>query len=123
MCSATTLNPNNILAPQFKKLIPYFLLILAVAIAYSNTYNNALLYDDVYLISQNQYLRDWHSFGAIFTHFVNGGAHRSGFFYRPLQNILYFFVYQLGGVTLFGFHLLNIALHAANACLVYALGR
>lgn len=110
------------LPPQLQRVIPYYLLVLVVWLAYSGTYDNAFLYDDLYLVKENSYLRDWHSLGAIFHNYVNTGALRSGHFYRPLQNVLYLIVYQIAGPSLLGFHLLNISLHAANACLVYALG-
>src|ERR1700722_13693237 len=113
---------NNPVLPSFD-MIAYFALILAVLIFYGNIYDNALLYDDEYLIQKNQYLRSWLSISEIFTHFVTDGAHRAGLFYRPLQNLLYLIVYQIGGVALLGFYLFNVFLHATNACLVYALGR
>src|SRR5262249_23174455 len=78
---------------------------------------------DEYLILKNEFLRSWSHLGDIFTHTATAGAHRAGLFYRPLQNLLYFIVYQVNGADTFGFHLLNVMLHAANTCLVYALGR
>jgi tetratricopeptide (TPR) repeat protein len=102
----------------------YFLIAIAVLIAYGNTFDNAPLYDDEYLIlKKNAYITHWASIGDIFTHFVNSGAFRFGQFYRPLQNVLYLMVYKIaGGTSLFGFHLLNLVIHGANGCLVYRLG-
>jgi hypothetical protein len=108
--------------PQLLRLIPYYVLVLAVFIFYSGTYDNAFLYDDKYLILKNTYLYSWHSLGTIFQTTVNSGALRSGHFYRPLQNVLYLIIYQIGGESTFGYHLLNITLHAIDACLMYALG-
>ncbi|MGK4455986.1 hypothetical protein, partial [Klebsiella pneumoniae] len=73
------------------------------------------------LIHLNSYLRSWDTFGHLFTASTTDGAHIAGGFYRPVQNILYFFVFQIWGEQPFGFHLLNICIHAANACLAYRL--
>ncbi len=108
---------------KIRDFLPYLLLTLAVLVVYGNTFDNDPLYDDTYLILKNDYLRSWHSLGEIFLTYVNSGAFRFGQFYRPLQNVLYLIVYQIGGLNMFGFHLLNLGLHAVNACLVYALGR
>jgi len=114
--------PNSVLPAQIRKYVPYYVLALAVLCFYSNVYDNALFYDDEFLIVRNQYLRGLHWLGHILTSSVNSGALDHNQFYRPLQNVLYLIVYQIGGLSLFGFHLLNVALHIANACLVYAIG-
>src|SRR5580704_14195827 len=121
------------LAPQKNKtaliprpvatLFPYFILVLAVLAAYGNVYDNAFLYDDESLILKNTFLQDWHSIGAIFSTSITAGANMPGGFYRPLQIFLYLLIYQFAGPSTFAFHALNISLHAANACLVYVLGR
>lgn len=102
--------------------LPYILLVLAVACFYSNIFGNQPLYDDRYLIINNPYLHSWRSLGDIFFSVIDGSKGISGQFYRPLQNLLYLIIYQLGGPSLFGFHFLNLVLHAANACGVYRLG-
>lgn len=43
-------------------------------------------------------------------------------FYRPLQTLAYYFIYQYIGPTPEGFHIFNIFVHALNGCLVYILG-
>jgi hypothetical protein len=102
--------------------IPYVLLILAVLSAYANVYNNAFLFDDPHLITDNKFLTSWHHAGTLFVTNITQGASLQSPFYRPLQTLLYLFVYQIAGPSIIAFHLLNITLHAANACLLYALG-
>ena len=97
------------------------LLILAVFTAYANVYGNGFVYDDITLILNNSFLRDWHFLPVIFKTPINAGADTVSAYYRPLQILLYFFVYQIAGFSLGGFHLLNLALHAANACLIFTL--
>jgi tetratricopeptide (TPR) repeat protein len=114
---------NQISAMSLHNLTPYLLLITAVFAAYANVFGNAFLFDDQMLIVENEFLRHWSSWPLVFTTPVMAGSHTSSDFYRPLQTVLYLIIYQLGGLSTFGFHLLNVALHAANACLVYTLGR
>jgi tetratricopeptide (TPR) repeat protein len=105
------------------KIWPYALLAAATFAAYANVYTNDFLFDDDLLIRLNHLLRGWDTAGSLLTTSTTEGARIVGGFYRPLQNILYFIIFQLGGETKFGFHLLNIALHIGNVCLGYALGR
>lgn len=111
------------LSPRWQTYAPYILLVLAVFLAYCNVYTNDFLFDDGLIITRNELLHHWSSFGHLLTASTTEGAHISGGFYRPVQMVLYFIVYQLGGESLFGFHLLNVLIHAANACLVYELGK
>ena len=104
-----------------QRFMPYAFLAAAVFAVYSNIFNNAFVFDDDLLIRINDYLRSWANFGKLLTASTTEGAHIAGGFYRPIQNILYLIVFQLGGGGVFGFHFLNVALHAANACLGYRL--
>lgn len=81
------------------------------------------MFDDGLLITLNEYLRSWDTFGKLLTASTTEGAHIKGGFYRPVQNILYFFIYQFFGLSTFAFHLINIVLHAVNACLIFSLGK
>lgn len=108
--------------PTFwQRFVPYAFLVAAVFAVYSNIYDNVFLFDDDLLIRLNTYLRSFDTFGRLFTASTTEGAHIAGGFYRPVQNILYFIVFQIGGEQPFGFHLLNVSLHAANAGLGYRL--
>lgn len=105
----------------WQRYLPYAFLALAVFAVYSNIYDNVFLFDDDLLIRLNTYLRSWDTFGKLFTASTTEGAHIAGGFYRPVQNILYFILFQINGEDPLLFHLLNITLHAANACLGYRL--
>jgi tetratricopeptide (TPR) repeat protein len=109
--------------PALRKAAAYAALILAVFAAYSNAFDNTFVYDDNLLIVGNRFLRSWHSIGTILTTPIFAGADVASHYYRPLQILLYLIIYQLAGLSPIAFHIPGIALHAANACLVYALGR
>ncbi len=101
--------------------MPYALLVLAVLAAYSNVYGNAFLYDDQFLISENNFLKSFAHLADIFTSSTTAGFGTRDPFYRPLQIFLYLIVYQLFGLKIWAFHALNVAMHALNACLVFVL--
>lgn len=116
--SATTVLPAPALS---QRLGPYVFLAVVVCAVYATAFTNQFVFDDDLLIRMNEYLVSWKTFGHLFTASTTDGAHIAGGFYRPVQNILYFFVFQIFGLRPFGFHLLNLMVHAANACLGYRL--
>jgi len=113
-------------AGKFSKLIrayaPYAVLIVAVLLAYSNVYHNEFLHDDPVLIRDNKFLTSWHYIGTLFVTHTAQGHDSHDPFYRPLMTLLYLFIYQTAGPSTLAFHLLNVTLHALNACLLYTLG-
>jgi hypothetical protein len=111
------------LPPAWQVALPYIVLTLAVFAAYINVYGNEFVFDDLYLIVQNKLLMSWSNLGKIFTTYIAADVNPAAHFYRPLQNVIYLFIYQVIGQKPFGFHLACVALHAANAALIYALGR
>ena len=114
---------SHVAAPHHE-IVPYLLLAAAVFLAYASVYDNAFLFDDDLIIVMNRFLPNWGSLPHLLTASTTDGARIAGGFYRPMQLLAYFIVYHLfGGLNTIGFHLLNVGLHAANACLMYALGR
>ena len=115
---------SQIAALPARDFLPLLLLMLAVFAAYGNVYDNAFLFDDDLLITLNTFLRQPDQLWNLLTGSTTGGAHIAGGFYRPMQGLLYFVTYQLADAqTKIGFHLLNVAIHATNACLGFTLAR
>ncbi len=96
------------------------LLISALAvIAFLNSLDNAFVYDDVFTITNNYFIRDWGNFPALFTHeYFNSSGEIT---YRPVVTLSYFIDYSIWRLNPFGFHLTNILLHTISAVLVYTL--
>ncbi len=91
------------------------ILILAIALAYHNTLAVPFLFDDVHAIAENPTLDPvWRSLVPP----SDSGSTVSG---RPLLNLSFALTQWLGGGSLAVHHLANIALHAANAWLLFAL--
>ncbi|MGE3624061.1 MAG: hypothetical protein AB7H77_09370 [Bdellovibrionales bacterium] len=109
--------------PEARDWLPFLFIIAAAFLAYANVYPNEFLLDDEMDIIQNARLRDWHTLVDAFTSSFTAGAGNRDIFYRPLQTLLYLFIYKAFGLNTVPFHILNITLHALNGCLVYALGR
>jgi tetratricopeptide (TPR) repeat protein len=107
---------------DMRSAAPYLFLAAAVFAVYANVYRNTFINDDLRLIVHNSFLLDWRRLPDILTNILEAGAGSEGFFYRPMQMLLYFFLYQLFGPSTAAFHLLNVSLHAVNAGLMYRLG-
>ncbi len=87
-----------------------FLVVGLALLAYANTLSNGFAFDDVTLIEQNPQVTELR-WGEMLG--------RSG--YRPFRTFTYALNYWLGGLDPFGYHLVNLLLHGANAALVYLL--
>ena len=99
-------------------------LILAGGLAlFANTLGNSFHYDDTHSIVDNPHLR---TLTGIPNFFVDPGAFSvmpEARMYRPLLLTTYAINYTLGAYEVWGYHLVNLALHLANAWLVWLLGR
>jgi protein O-mannosyl-transferase len=93
-----------------------------VLLAYANVYHNDFVFDDLLLITDNKFLTSWHYIGTLIVTHTEQGFGKRDPFYRPLQLLLYLFVYQTAGPSTIAFHVLNVTLHALNPCLLYTLG-
>src|SRR3989304_1516869 len=94
------------------------LIILSFA-AYLNALSNTFVFDDVYVISGNYFIRDWKNFWGLFTskYFAASGELSS----RPVVTLSYFVDYSLWHLNPMGYHLTNIVLHTLNSALLFFL--
>ena len=98
-----------------KRSLFYVSIIVAVGlIAYSNTLNAPFVFDDESSITDNPVIKDLRNFtGSL-----------EGYRFNPRRFIGYltFAVnYHIGGLSVTGYHVFNIAVHIVNALLVYFL--
>lgn len=105
------------------KKIVAAILAAACFLVYANALHNRFVWDDEEQVVNNTVIRDWDNFPLIFTSstFYAGGAGLSGGFYRPLVTLSYFWNYSYWGLNPFGYHLMQLLFHAANAFLVFYL--
>ena len=93
-----------------KPLFHVLLIVILAGICYGNTFQVPFIFDDL------EHIRD------------NGAVHGLANYFSNVSNpnrFICFFTfalnYQMGGMNVIGYHLVNLLIHIANALLVYAL--
>jgi len=92
-----------------RRLSPVLLLAGTVAVLYVNSFRGDFQYDDYNVIVENAGVHSW---GAYLAGLPRG--------IRPLLKFTYTLNWT-SGLGLFGFHLVNVTIHAANAVLLFLL--
>jgi tetratricopeptide (TPR) repeat protein len=91
--------------------------------AYGGTLGHGFALDDGPEVVDNAHVRSLAGAGTVFTTSSWAGAGDASVpMYRPLTTLSYSLNYAVGGLDPFGFHLLNLLLHAAVCVLVLLLG-
>jgi hypothetical protein len=95
---------------------PQLLLIMMIIIVscavYVNTLRNGFVYDDIPQVVQNPWIREMRFIPEIFSTNVWAFQGTTTNYYRPLMHISFMLSYYLFGLAPWGFHLVNILLHA-----------
>jgi hypothetical protein len=98
---------------------------LLAFIAYSNSFESGLVFDNTAIIANDPRIRSAtpETIQLIFTKEYWNGRTTSGL-YRPLTTLSYLMNYSVfgNGIHPAGYHLVNLAVHDLNIALVYALG-
>jgi hypothetical protein len=79
-----------------------------------------LVFDDTLAIVDNQSIRQLSRLGAVLAPDIEGGATVSG---RPLLNLSLAINYAIGGVSVTGYHVVNILIHLLAAFVLCAIIR
>ena len=101
---------------------PYAWLLLIAFLLYARVlaFTEYTHYDDYYLIVDNYvHIKSFSSLGHAFLEDVSHQG-QGGNLYRPLLTISFMLSAQLSGTLPFGYHLLDIILHAASCCLLFS---
>ncbi len=111
--------------PAAKTALLYsIILILAVSFAvYANALSNNFVHDDRSQVIQNPWIKDISHLKEIFTRDVWGFEEEdeSSNYYRPMMHIGYMISYFTFGLKPWGFHLVNIMLHAGASVIAFLL--
>ncbi len=107
--------------PSLKKsqLLQIMILIAMSCAVYGNTLWNGFVYDDIPQVVQNPWIREARFIEEIFTKNVWAFQGTSTNYYRPLLHLSFMLSYYLFGLAPWGFHLVNILLHAGVSVLVF----
>jgi Tfp pilus assembly protein PilF len=107
--------------------LPILLCLALIAVSTILVYLSALpgefLWDDVYFITNNVFLRDWSHLPEIFTGDVAAGSGMRYNYYRPLTIFTYLLDHTAYGLDRRGYHLSNILFHLLTAVSVFFLAR
>jgi len=104
---------------RFRPFLPAGIFVLAL-LPYLTALTNGFVLDDPFQIKENPWIRDfssvWQAFSAEMWGFDD---HHQSNYYRPLVHVLEAAVYAFSGVKPWGYHLLNLLLHAGSSVLAY----
>jgi hypothetical protein len=81
------------------------LIVVAGALAYSNSVSGPFIFDDLLSVVGNPQIREWSRLSAVLS-----PERESPVAGRPLVNLSLAINYALGGLDPFGYHIINIAL-------------
>lgn len=95
------------------------MLLITVVIYFSSLFN-AFVWDDEQFIYRNEYVATF-NIVKIFTTNTIAGAGELSNYYRPLTTLSFAIDYQFWQTNPFGYHLVNIFLHAGAGCILYLL--
>jgi tetratricopeptide (TPR) repeat protein len=97
-----------------KKLYQLVLITTVGLIAYSNTFTVPFHFDDIFQIADNPAIKDIGNFLSSSRGYQHNPQRYVGYLSFALN-------YHSGGLEVFGYHLVNLAIHVLNAILVYLL--
>ena len=117
--------PRPAAPPANADVLAVLALLLLALVPYLNALGGGFVYDDRQQVLENPYVHSFQYVGNIFgsTVWTFQGAQGLSNYYRPLMTLAYLLCYSLYGPIPFGFHLLNLALHAAVVLLLFAVTR
>jgi hypothetical protein len=105
--------------PLDRTLINLTLIALTGLVVYSNTFNVPFLWDGVGKIAENPLIKDLGYFQNPIE--AKGSRHYEFFRRRYIGYLSFALNYRINGASVFGYHLVNLIIHVADAFLVYAL--
>jgi len=96
------------------------IIILFLLLIYSNSFKASFQFDDEHVIVKNHFIKDFKNILKFFwTPEMGSGLVKETSGYRPLFLASFALNYYLGGLDVFGYHLLNFSLHALCSILVF----
>jgi tetratricopeptide (TPR) repeat protein len=96
-----------------------FLIFCIGLIVYANCFSNKFVWDDQFLIIENDYIKSWQYLPQMLSSELRFFSPNLSNYYRPLQSLSYAIDYQFWRLDVFGYHLNNLFLHLACTWLVY----
>jgi len=105
-----------------RNIIVFGLIIMISFIIYANSLNNKFVFDDRYLVVNNNFIKHFSSLTKIFQHSTFYFApYDDTNYYRPLAILSYALDYSIWRLSPFGYHLINVFLHSICGFLLFLL--
>ena len=99
------------------------LVILACVLAFGNSLNNGFVYDDHFVVVQNDHIHSVDLIQIFGSEYWGGFAQENvGTYYRPVTILSFALDWTAWGQNAFGYHLSNLVVHIAVTLLLYLLG-
>jgi protein O-mannosyl-transferase len=109
---------------RYGKFFPYLVICFITLAVYLPSFSGEFIMDDLPLIKDNAYIRDWHSLGSFLVQedgcTTDSSPGHTGY-YRPLLNLSYVMDYKIWGNNGPGFRITNLILHCIVCLLLYSL--
>src|SRR5208337_5542535 len=96
-----------------------FCLVFLIIVIYANTLNAPFQWDESDFIVNNPIIKDFHYFTSPSD--ARGFSLYSSFINRYIGYLTFALNYRIHGLSVTGYHIVNIAIHIANSILVYFL--
>jgi hypothetical protein len=93
-------------------------LAVLTVLVYSNSLFNGFVWDDAYVLLNNEAVKDVSNLPQFFADPETGANNPGLAYYRPLRTSLYALVHHFVGSRPFAYHALNVLIHVANVGLV-----
>ena len=107
--------------PDRTHALTLIVLFLLAVLPYLNTLFNGFVYDDNVQVLNNPYILNFSHLRAIFTTTVWSYTGMEGLtnYYRPMMTIGYLLCHELFGMLAYGYHLMNVLLHAGVTLVLF----
>ncbi|MFC1474626.1 tetratricopeptide repeat protein [bacterium] len=103
----------------FQRLAAIAVLFIAISAAYFKTLDNPFIWDDIYLIKDNYFIRDTGNLKNLFNEKYFSQPYEIS--YRPVTTLTYFIDYARWKEYTGGYHFTNLILHFLSTLLVLAI--
>lgn len=110
---------------RLSRYLHIYLIVIAAVLAFGNIVRDRFVFDDMSTVVNNTVIKDFENMPVLFSksYFRPSGT---GYFtisgegsYRPVVTFSYFLDYAVWGMSSFGFHLTNLALHILTVLVFY----
>lgn len=100
------------------KFLPILLIFLLTTLCFYNSLAGDFVLDDAFTIVNHPLIKSLTTIPKLFASNYWGDLYPTGL-YRPLTSLTYAFNYAIAGLDPWGYHLVNLLLHAFNSLVIY----